>query len=323
MNLPRRRFLQLAAGTLALPSVANVAWADAYPSKPVRVIVPFPPGNATDIIARLIAQHLSEKLGQPFVIDNRPGAGGNIGIEAGVKSPPDGYNLLLLSPTVAISGSLYEKLNFNASRDLAAVAILGSAPYIVTLNPAFPAKTLPEFIAYAKANPGKINYASAGTGSSAHLCGELFKSLAGVDMVHVPYRSSFLPDLISGQVQLAFAPISLVIDNVRGGKLIALGVSTTKRIDTLPDVPTVNEYVPGYEASAWYGIAAPKGTPADIIERLHDEINVGLSDPKMKARVADLGAGVTTGTSAEFGKFLADETEKWAKVIKAAGVKPE
>jgi len=321
MKFPRRRFLQLAAGTVALPAVLRSAWAQSYPSKPVRIIVPFPAGNATDIVARLVGQSLSEQLGQTFVIDNRPGAGGNIGAEAVAKSPADGYTLLLISPSAAISHSLSERLTFSVIRDIAPVSCVGIAPFIVALNPSFPAKTLPEFIAYAKANPGKINMASAGNASAGHVTGELFKMMAGVDMLHVPYRSSFLPDLLSGQVQVSFAPISLAIEPVRSGKLLALAVTTATRAEALPDVPTVADSVPGYEASAWYGIGAPKNTPPEIIDRLNSAINTGLADPKMKSRFADLGASINRGSAADFGTLLAQETEKWAKVIKFASIK--
>jgi tripartite-type tricarboxylate transporter receptor subunit TctC len=323
MKLPRRRFLHLAAGTVALPAISRFAWGQAYPSKPARIIVPFPAGNATDIVARLVGQSLSERLGQSFIIDNRPGAGGNIGTEAGAKSPADGYTLLLVSPSAAISPALYERLNFNFIRDIAPVARVGFAPYVVTLNPSFPAKTVPEFIAYAKANPGKVDFASSGSGSAGHLCAELFKAIANVDMVHVPYRSSFLPDLLSGQAQVSFAPISLTIEHIRAGTLRALAVTTAMRAEALPDIPTVSEFVPGYEASAWYGIGAPRNTPAEIIDRLNGEINLGLADPRMKSRIADLGATVNPGSPSDFGKLLVEETEKWAKVIKVAGIKPE
>jgi tripartite-type tricarboxylate transporter receptor subunit TctC len=311
-----------------LPAVPRFAWAQtypsqAYPSKPVRIIVPFPAGNATDIVARLVGQSLSERLGQSFIIDNRPGAGGNIGTEAGAKSPSDGYTLLLVSPSAAISPALYEKLNFNPIRDIAPVAGVGFAPYIVTVHPSFPARTVPEFIAYAKGNPGKVDYASTGSGSASHLCGELLKAMAGIDMVHVPYRSSFLPDLLSGQAQVVFAPISLTLEHIRTGKLRALAVTTAMRSAALPDIPTVSEFVPGYEASAWYGIGAPRNTPAEILDKLNGEINAGLADPKMRSRLTDLGATVNPGSPSDFGKLLVQETEKWAKVVKAAGIKPE
>ena len=321
MKLPRRGFLHLAAGAVALPAISRPAWTQSYPSKPVRIIVPFPAGNATDIVARLVGQSLSEQLGQTFVIDNRPGAGGNIGAEAAAKAPSDGYTLVLLSPSVAIGHGLSERLTFNVIRDIAPVAGVGLAPFIVTLHPSFPAKTLPEFIAYAKANPGKINMASAGNASAGHVTGELFKMMAGVDMLHVPYRSSFLPDLLSGQVQVSFAPISLAIDQIRAGKLHALAVTTKTRAAALPDVPPVADFVPGYEASAWYGIGAPKNTPAEIIEKLNSAINAGLADPKMKSRFADLGATINPGSPSDFGTLLVQEAEKWAKVIKFAGIK--
>jgi tripartite-type tricarboxylate transporter receptor subunit TctC len=330
VKLPdRRRFIQLAAGAAALPAVARSANAQtyptkqAYPTKPVRLIVPFPACNASDIVARLIGQRLTERLGQSFVVDNRPGAGGNIGIEAVSKAPADGYTLLLLSPTATISPSLYEKLNFNLNRDIAPVAGVGLAPYVATLTPSFPAQTVPEFIAYAKANPGKINMASSGVGSLSHMCGELFKSMAGVDMVHVPYRSSYLPDLFSGQVQVAFTPISQTIEYIRTGKLRALAVTVGKRAEALPDIPTVADFVPGYEAGSWYGIGAPAHTPTDLVEGLSKGIGEQIADPKMIGQLADLGALPMPTTTAEFGKFIAAETEKWARVIKFAGIKAE
>jgi tripartite-type tricarboxylate transporter receptor subunit TctC len=299
------------------------ARAQAYPSKPVRVIVPFPAGNASDIVARLIGQRLSDRLGQSFVIDNRPGAGGNIGIEAVAKAAADGYTLLLLSPTATISPSLYDRLNFNLIRDIVPVAGVGLAPYIVTLTPSFPANTVPEFIAYAKANPGKINMASSGTGSLSHMCGELLKSMAGIDMVHVPYRSSFLPDLFSGQVQLAMTPISQSFEYIRAGKLRALAVTTTTRAEALPDIPTLAEFVPGYEASGWYGIGAPHGTPAEIVERLNQEIGGQLADQKLVTQMADIGVVPMRTKPGEFKAFIVTETEKWAKVVKFANIKAD
>jgi tripartite-type tricarboxylate transporter receptor subunit TctC len=321
MKLPRRQFLHLAAGVAALPAFSRIARAQAYPLKPVRVIVPFPAGNATDIVARLIGQSLSQRLGQSFVIDNRPGAGGNLGIDAVAKAPADGYTLLLLSPTATISPALYEKLNFNLTRDIAPVAGVGLAPYIVTLTPSFPAKTVPEFIAYAKANPGKINMASSGTGSLSHMSGELLKSMAGIDMVHVPYRSSFLPDLFSGQVQMAMAPMSQSLEYIRTGTLRALAVTTKTRAEALPDIPTLADFVPGYEVSGWYGIGAPQNTPGDIVEKLNKEIGVQLADQKMITQLADLGAVPMQMTTTEFKTFIVAETEKWAKVVKFANIK--
>jgi tripartite-type tricarboxylate transporter receptor subunit TctC len=323
MKIARRKFLHLAAGASVLPLVSRMAWGQAYPTKPVRIIVPFPAGNASDIVARLIGQRLSERLGQSFVIDNRPGAGGNIGIEAVVKAAADGYTLVLLSPTAAISPSLYEKLNFNLIRDIAPVAGVGLAPYVATLTPSFPARTVPEFIANAKANPGKINMASSGTGSLTHMSGELFKAMAAIDMVHLPYRSSFLPDLFSGQVQVAFMPISQSIEYIRAGKLRALAVAAATRTDALPDTPLVADFLPGYEASGWYGIGAPGNTPTNIVERLNKAINEQLADPKMIAQLAVIGAVPMPMTTAAFGKFIAAETEKWAKVVSAAHIKPE
>jgi len=323
MKLPRRRFLHLSAGAAALPLMSRTAFGQAYPSKPVRVIVPFPAGNASDIVARLIGQRLSDRLGQSFVIDNRPGAGGNIGIEAVAKAAADGYTLLLLSPTATISPSLYDRLNFNLIRDIVPVAGVGLAPYIVTLTPSLPANTVPEFIAYAKANPGKINMASSGTGSLSHMCGELLKSMAGIDMVHVPYRSSFLPDLFSGQVQLAITPISQSFEYIRAGKLRALAVTTTTRAEALPDIPTLAELVPGYEASGWYGIGAPQDTPTDIIDKLNQGIGAQLADPKLITQMADIGVVPMRMTPGEFKTFIVTETEKWAKVVKFANIKAD
>jgi tripartite-type tricarboxylate transporter receptor subunit TctC len=287
------------------------------------MIVGFPASNASDIVARLTAQRLSERLGQSFVVENRPGAGGNIGVETVVSAAPDGYTLLAASTSAAINATLYEHLSFNVLRDIAPVAGVARAPYILVLNPSFPAQTVAEFIAYAKANPGKINMASAGNGSLSHLCGELFKTMAGIDMVHVPYRSSFLPDLFAGQVQVVFSPISQSIEYIRTGKLRALAVTAATRQASLPDVPAVAEFVPGYEASGWYGIGAPKSTAAEIIGTLNSAANTALADADMKARLNDLGAVPMPTTPAEFGAFLAADTEKWAKVIRAADIKPE
>jgi tripartite-type tricarboxylate transporter receptor subunit TctC len=326
MKLPRRQFLHLAAGAAALPAVSRIAWAQAYPSRPVRIIAPFAPGGPTDIIARLMGQWLSERLGQPFVIENRTGAGGNIGTEAVVRAPPDGYTLLMVgSDTGATNATLYDKLNFNFIRDIAPVAGIIVVPLIIVVNPAVPAKTIPEFIAYAKANPGKINMASGGVGSTPHVAGELFKMMAGVNLVHVPYRGGgpARTDLLGGQVQVMFpAPIE-TISYIKAGKLRALAVTTSTRWEGLPDIPTVSEFVPGYQASAWWGIGAPRNTPVEIIEKLNKEINAALADPKIKAQLADLGGTTLGGSPGDFGKLIADETEKWAKVIREANIKAE
>jgi tripartite-type tricarboxylate transporter receptor subunit TctC len=325
VKLPRRTFLHLAAGAAALPAVSRIAWAQAYPSRPVRWIVPFGPAGATDITARLIGQWLSERLGQQFVIENRPGAGGNVGTEAVVRAPADGYTLLFVNTANAISTTLYEKLNFNFVRDIAPIAPIVRFPYIMVVNPSVPPKTLPEFIAYAKANPGKINMASPGIGSTPHVNGELFKVMTGTNMVHVPYRSAaaVMTDLLSGQVQLYFGTTASSLEYVRTGKLRALAVTIERRLDALPDIPTVGDFVPGYEASNWYGIGAPRDTPVEVIEKLNKETNAGLADPKLKARLDDLGGIALTGSPADFGKLIADETEKWGKVVKFTGIKAE
>jgi tripartite-type tricarboxylate transporter receptor subunit TctC len=323
MKFSRRRFLTLAASAVALPAVTRAAWADAYPARPVRMVVGFPASNASDIVARLAGQKLSERLGQAFVVENRPGAGGNIGVEFVANATPDGYTLLAGSTSATINATLYEHLNFNFLRDIAPVAGVARAPYLLVLTPSFPAQTVPEFIAYAKANPGKINMASAGIGSLSHLCGELFMTLAGIEMVHVPYRTSFLPDLFAGQIQVVFSPISQAIESVRGGKLRALAVTAATRQPSLPDLPALGEFVPGYEASGWYGLGAPKNTPAEIVTSLNSAITAALAEPEMKTRLADLGAVPMPSTPAEFGSFLAADTEKWAKVIRSANIKPE
>jgi tripartite-type tricarboxylate transporter receptor subunit TctC len=324
MKLPRRRFLHLAAGAAALPAASRIATAQTYPSRPVRIVVGFPPGGPTDTAARLIGQSLSERFGQ-FVIENRPGAGSNIGTEAVVRAPPDGHTLLLAASANAINATLYDKLNFNFIRDIAPVAAINREPLVMLVNPSFPAKTVPEFIAYARANPGKINMASAGNGTPAHVSGELFKMMTGVDMVHVPYRGAgpALTDLLGGQVQAMFPGMSSSIEHVRAGKLRALAVTTASRSDALPDIPTVGDFIPGYEASTWSGIGAPKGTPAEIIDKLNKEINAGLVDPKVKARLANMGSTALPGSPADFGKLIAEETEKWAKVVKFSGAKPD
>jgi tripartite-type tricarboxylate transporter receptor subunit TctC len=291
----------------------------------VRLIVPFAPAGSTDIVARLVGQWLSERLGQQFVIDNRPGGGGNIGTEAVVRAPADGYTLLLVGGGNAINATLYDKLNFNFIRDIAPVGSVIRFPYVMVVNPSIPAKSVPEFIAYAKANPGKINMASGGSGSPTRVAGELFKMMAGVDMVHVPYRGEglALPDLISGQVQVLFGVMPASLGYIRAGKLRALAVTTAKRQEPLPDVPTVGEFLPGYEARGWYGVVVPKATPTEIVKKLNKEINAALADPNMKKRLTDLGAAVFAGSPADFEKFIADEIEKWAKVVKFAGIKPD
>jgi tripartite-type tricarboxylate transporter receptor subunit TctC len=325
MKLPRRKFLHLAAGAAALPAVSRIARAQTYPSRPVRLIVPFGPAGANDITARLIGQWLSERLGQQFVIENRPGAGGNIGTEAVVRAAPDGYTLGVFGAPSAINATLYDKLNFNFVRDIAPVAPIVRFPYIMVVNLSVPAKTLPEFIAYAKANPGKINMASPGSGSTPHVNGELFKVMTGTNMVHVTYRSAaaVMTDLLSGQVQLYFGTTASLLEYVRTGKLRALAVTIERRLDALPDVPTVAEFVPGYEASNWYGIGAPRNTPVEVIEKLNKETNAGLADPKLKARLADLGGTPLLGSPADFGKLIAEETEKWGKVVKFSGAKAD
>ena len=323
MKLPRRKFLQLAAGAAALPALSRISWAQAYPTRPVRIVVGFPAGSAPDIIARLVGQGLSERLGQQFVIENRPGAGSNIGTEVVVRAPPDGYTLLMVVATNAINATLYANLNFNLIRDIAPVACIAGTSYGMLVNPSFPAKVVPEFIAYAKANPGKINMASAGTGSGPHVVGELFKMMAGVDLVHVPYRGSYWADLLGGQVQVAFAPIPSSTGYIQAGTLRALAVTSAKRLDALPDLPTVGEFVPGYEAIGWYGVGAPKNTPAEVVDKLNNEINAVLADPTNKARLIGLGADPILMTSSDFGKFMFDETKKWEKVIRESNIKPD
>ena len=325
MKLPRRKFLHLAAGAAALPALSRIAGAQAYPSRPVRLIVPAPAGGGYDLTARLISQVLSERLGAPFIVDNRPGAGTNIGTETVVHAPPDGYTLLLVAAANAINATLYEKLNFNFIRDIAPVATIAGAPNVMVVHPSVSARTVPEFIAHAKANAGKLNMASAGNGTTPHLAGELFKMLTGVDMVHVPYRGGgpALTDLLGGQVQVYFGPMPPSIEHIRSGKLRALGVTSAGRSQALPDIPSVSDFVPGYEASQWYGIGVPKNTPSEIIDKLNKEINAGLGDLKMKARLADLGGTPLVGSPADFSRLIAEDTEKWAKVIKFAGIKLE
>jgi tripartite-type tricarboxylate transporter receptor subunit TctC len=323
MKLPRRNFLHLAAGAAALPAVSRIARAQAYPSRPVRIIVGFPAGLAADTVARLIAQSLSERLGQQFVIENRPGAASNIAAEAVVRASPDGYSLLKVTQANAINATLYENLGFNFIRDIAPVASIGVAHFVMVVSPSVPAKTVPEFIAYAKANPGKLSMGSTGTGSGGHLFGELFKIMTGVHIVHVPYRASFTPDLLAGQVQVGFPAIGAVIEHIRTGKLRALAVTAATRVDVLPDIPALGEFVSGYEASGWGGIGAPRNTSAEIIETLNKAINAALTDPKMKARLVDLGFEPFANSPAEFGNYIVQYTEKWGKVIRTANIKAE
>src|SRR5215475_7893155 len=326
MKLPhRRQFLHLAAGAAALPAFSRIATAQAYPSRPVRIIVGFAPAGGTDIMARLIGQWLSERFGQQFVIENRPGAASNIGSEMVVNARPDGYTLLVATFVNAVNATLYDKLNFNFIHDIPPVASIAREPFAIEVHPSVPVKTVPEFITHAKANPGKINMASAGVGSGNHVAGELFKMMTGVNLVHVPYRGAgpALVDLLGGQVQVMFASMSSSIEYVRAGKLRALAVTTATRSPVLPDIPRVTEFVPGYESSFWSGVGAPKNTPPEIVDKLNREINAALADPKFKARLADLGGTALSGSPADFGKFIADETEKWAKVVKFAGLKPE
>jgi len=325
MKLQRRDFLRLAGCAAALPPVVRPAWAQAYPTRPVRLVAPFPPGGSVDLTARLIGQWLTERLGQQFVIENRPGAGGNVGTEMVAKVPPDGYTILLCSVANAISATLYENLGYDFAKDFVPVASVTRAPNVMVINPSVPANTVPEFIAYAKANPGKVNMGSSGIGTSIHVGGELFKMMAGVNMVHVPYRGSalMLTDLIAGQVQVAFDNLQPELSHIKAGTLRALAVTTAARSEMLPELPAIAEYVPGYEASTWQGICAPRNTPAQIVDRLNKEINIGLGDAKIKAQFATMGASPFMGPPGEFSKFIVDETEKWGKVIRAANIKPE
>jgi tripartite-type tricarboxylate transporter receptor subunit TctC len=325
MKLPRREFLHLSAAAIALPSVARLARAETYPARPVHIMVGFAAGGPNDISARLIGQWLSERLGQQFVVENRPGAGGNVATELVVRAPADGYTLLLVPAPAAINATLYDNLNFNFIRDIAPVAGILRVPEVMVVNPAVPANTVPEFIAYAKANPGKINMASAGNGTVPHVAGELFKFMTGVDLVRVGYRGGgpALVDLMGGQVQVMFEPTLSTVGYIRAGKLRALAVTSATRSAALPDVPTVGEFVPGYEATAWFGIGAPRNTPADIVAKLNGEINAGLADAKIKERLADLGGEPMPMATADFAKFIVDETEKWGKVVHAAGIKAE
>jgi tripartite-type tricarboxylate transporter receptor subunit TctC len=326
MKLPhRRQFLHLTASAAALPVVATIAKAQAYPTRPVRIVVGFAPGGPNDINARLISQWLSERLGQQFIVDNRPGAAGNIAMESVVKSPPDGYTLVMVATSSAANATLYDNLAFNFLRDIAPVGGISRTYYVMLVHPSVPARTGPELLALAKANPGKLNMASPGSGTGAHMASELFKLMTGISMVHVPYRGSgpMLAGLLGGQVQFAFDTIFSSIEHIRSGGLRALGVSTTTRSELLADIPTVAEFVPGYEASTWFGVGAPKSTSAATIDKLNSEINAGLADPKMRARIADLGGTVLTVSPAEFGNLIAADTEKWGKVIRAANIKPE
>jgi len=323
MKLPRRRFLHLAAAAAALPVMSRAACAQAYPTRPVRIIVGFSAGGGIDVIARLMSQWLSERLGQQFVIENRPGAGSNIATETVVRAAADGYTLLMVGAFNAINATLYDKLSFDFIRDIAPVASVTRGANVMVVHPSVPAKTVAELIAYAKANPRKLNMASPGYGSSPHVSGELFKMMTGVDMLHVPYRSGALTDVLGGQAQITFATTVASIEYIRAGKLRALAVTTAARLDALPDIPTVGEFVPGYEASTWYGVGAPKATPAEIIEKLNKEINASLADPKLQARLTDLGGTVIMGSPADFGKFIAEETEKWSRVIRTANIKTQ
>jgi tripartite-type tricarboxylate transporter receptor subunit TctC len=325
MKLPRRAFLHVAAGAAALPAAARIAWAQAYPSRAVRIVVGFPAGGQVDIIARLMGQWLSERLGQPFVIDNRQGASSNIGTDAVVRAPADGYTLLMANGTNAVNATLYDNLNFDFIRDLAPVASINRIPIVLLARPAFPAKTVPELIAYAKSNPGKLNLATAPKGTGPYMAAELFKMLGGVDLVHVPYRGDpqALTDLLGGQVQLAFTGISSSVEQIKAGKLHALAVATAARLRALPEVPTIADSVPGFEASGWCGIVAPRSTPVAIIDRLNKAVNAGLDDPKLEARLADVGVTVLAGSPADLGTLIAAETKKWGKVIRAANIKPD
>jgi tripartite-type tricarboxylate transporter receptor subunit TctC len=325
MKLPRRQFLHLAAGAMTLPAISRFARAETYPSRPVHLIIGYPPGGSADITARIAAQWLSERLGQQFIVESRPGAATNLATEAVLRAAPDGYTLLLVAPANAINASLYANLNFDFMAGYEPVAGLIRFPDVMDINPSLPVATVPEFIAYAKANPGKLNMASSGVGSTIHVAGELFKMMAGVDMVHVPYRggAAALLDMVSGRDQVMFDNLPTSIEFIKAGKLRALAVTTAKRSEVFPDLPTIGDYVPGYEASAWYGLGAPKGTPGEIIDILNKAVNASLAEPKAKAQLADLGASLLPGSAADFGKLVAAETEKWAKVIKFANIKPE
>jgi tripartite-type tricarboxylate transporter receptor subunit TctC len=325
MKLPRRTFLHLAAGAVGLPGVSQIARAQTYPTRPVQIIVGFVPGGPSDILARLMGQWLSERLGRPFIIDNRPGASSNIGTEAVVKASPDGYTLLMISTTNVVNTTLYERLSFDFRRDIAPIAAITREPHVLVVNPSVPAKTVADFISYAKANPSKINMASPGKGTGPHMVGELFKTMTGVEMVHVPYRGAgpAYTDLLSGQVQVMFPGPASSLGYIRAGQLRVLAVTTSSRFELLPNVPTMDETLPGFEASSWFGIGAPRNTPTEIIDRLNGEINAGLASPTIKARLADLGGTPFPGTPADFGKVIAEDTEKWGNVIRAANIKSE
>jgi tripartite-type tricarboxylate transporter receptor subunit TctC len=321
MRLVRRQFLTLAAGAAALPILTRTAAALTYPTRPVRLIVPFPAGGGPDVAARLLATWLSDRLGQSFVVEDRPGAGGSIATEAVVRAAPDGYTLLAASAANAVNATLYDNLSFNFVRDTAPVARIGDIPFVMVVHPSLPTNSVTEFIAYAKANANKVNMASAGVGSFSHVSGALFKTMAGVDLLHVPYRANFMPDLLAGQTHVAFTTITFSIPYIRSGQLRALAVTSARRSATLPELPSIGDFVPGYEAIGWYGICAPRKIPGEIVEKLNDEVNRGLVDAKLKARLIDVGAEPTPMTPAEFGKLIADDTEKWGKVIRAAGIK--
>ena len=323
MRLPRRRLLHLAAGAAALPALSRFSSAETWPTRPVHIVVGFPAGNAPDIIARLIGDRLAARLGQQFVVEDRPGAGSTIATEGVVNALADGYTLMLVVLSNALNATLYTNLRFDFKRDFVGVAGLANAPFVLMVNPNLPPKTVPEFIAYAKAHPGKINMASGGNGTSTHVFGELFKMMAGVDLMHIPYRGNYIPDLLSGQTQVLFGPIPQTIGNLRAGQLRALAVTTAKRIEALPDVPPIGDFLPGYDAVGWYGLAAPSKTPPEIVDRLNQEINAALANPEFKAKLANLGVEPMIATPAEYTRFMADEVDKWAKVIRYAAIKPE
>jgi tripartite-type tricarboxylate transporter receptor subunit TctC len=322
-TMSRRRWLHLAAGAAALPAAGRSAWAQSYPARPVRFIVGFPPGNSPDIVARLIGQWLSDRLGQQFVVENRPGAGSNIATEAVLGAPGDGYTLLMSVLTNVFNAALYPSLKFDFIRDSTPIAAIADAPFVLVVTPSFPAKTAAEFISYAKANPGKVNMASGGNGTSSHIFGELLKMTAGVDLMHVPYRGSWMPDLLAGEVQGTISPIPQAMEQIASGKLRALAVTTARRLETLPDIPALAEAVPGYEAVGWYGLSAPRNTPADVVDTLNATTNAALADPKLKARLASLGVEPLIMSPAQFGKFVAGDFAKWSKVIKSAGIKAD
>ncbi len=322
MTLGRRRFLELAAGAAAVPALSRAARALDYPARPVHIIAGYPAGAGPDIVGRLAGQWLATRLGQNFIVDNRPGASSNIGTDLAAKSTPDGYTLLVAVSTNAVNATLYQNLSFNFARDLVPVAFIGATPFVIAANPSFPAKTVPEFLAYAKANPGKVNFASSGVGSGPHVSAELLKMMTGIDIVHVPYRSNYVTDLLGGQIPLAFSPMPQVIDFIKDGRLRAIAVTPAARADALPDVPALGEFVPGYASAGWYSLTAPTGTPDEIIAKLHDEMNAGLADPTFKSRLIAVGVEPRPMSTAEFGKFIHDEIEKWAKVIQFSALKP-